>query len=132
MNDKKFVDSNIAIYALETNGINKDRALSLLTEGPQLSTQVILEVVNICLKKLSYSKEEAYTHARYLVKTCALNIITENTINRAFDLSLRYNFPHWDSVILASALEAECSIFYSEDFQHGQVIEGMKIVNPFL
>ena len=34
--------------------------------------------------------------------------------------------------MIASALEAECPVLYSEDFQNGQVIEGLKIINPFL
>ncbi len=38
----------------------------------------------------------------------------------------------FDSLILASALEAGCQILYSEDLQDGQRIENqLMIVNPF-
>ncbi len=37
-----------------------------------------------------------------------------------------------DSPIVAAALEARCSILYSEDFQHGQKFSDLRVVNPFL
>ncbi len=132
MSVKKFIDTNIAVYAIEKDCEQKEISLAILTERPCLSTQVILEVTNVCIKKLSYPKEKAFMHAEYLLDTCPLTIISEETIKRAFGLSLPYKYGHWDSLILASALEAECTILYSEDFQDGQVIEGVKIVNPFL
>jgi predicted nucleic acid-binding protein len=39
---------------------------------------------------------------------------------------------HWDSLIVASAVHLGCETLLSEDMQHGQVIEGVRIVNPFL
>ena len=40
---------------------------------------------------------------------------------------------YWDSIIVASALENRCSILYTEDMQHGQVVDQrLTIVNPFL
>jgi len=45
----------------------------------------------------------------------------------------KYHYSWWDSLILTSALENNCKIVYSEDMQHGQIIENtLKIVNPFL
>jgi predicted nucleic acid-binding protein len=37
----------------------------------------------------------------------------------------------YDSIIVASALEGKCKTLYSEDFQHGRQIEGLRIENPF-
>jgi predicted nucleic acid-binding protein len=35
--------------------------------------------------------------------------------------------------MLASALENDCTILYSEDMQHNQVIEqSLRIINPFI
>ena len=40
---------------------------------------------------------------------------------------------YWDCLILASALEHNCGILYTEDLQNGQIIEkSLKIVNPFV
>jgi predicted nucleic acid-binding protein len=41
-------------------------------------------------------------------------------------------FSHYDSLIVATALSINCSVLYSEDLQHGQVVDGrLTIVNPF-
>jgi predicted nucleic acid-binding protein len=41
-------------------------------------------------------------------------------------------YAHYDSQIIAAALAAGCTVLYSEDMQHGQLIDGtLSIVNPF-
>jgi predicted nucleic acid-binding protein len=50
----------------------------------------------------------------------------------ALRLSDRYRLPWYDSLILAAALEGQCSVLYSEDLQHGQRFEGLQVQNPFL
>lgn len=58
--------------------------------------------------------------------------ITEKSIRLAFELAAKYGLSHWDSLIVASAIESKCGILYSEDFQHGQLINGeLRILNPF-
>ena len=43
-----------------------------------------------------------------------------------------YNYSHYNSLILASAIENECETIYSEDFKNSQLIENkLKIVNPY-
>ena len=57
---------------------------------------------------------------------------SEKTIFEACHLAARYQFSFYDSLILSAALECECSILYSEDMSHGQVIEKkLTITNPF-
>jgi predicted nucleic acid-binding protein len=47
-------------------------------------------------------------------------------------IEVLYGFSFWDSMIVASALDNHCSVLYSEDFQHNQIIEGrLQIINPF-
>ena len=50
----------------------------------------------------------------------------------ALDVRERYRFSFYDSLIVAAALEAGCTRLLSEDLQDGQVIEGLRIENPFL
>jgi predicted nucleic acid-binding protein len=47
-------------------------------------------------------------------------------------LSNRYGFSIWDGLIVAAAIEAKCSTLLTEDLQHGQVVDGLRIENPFL
>ena len=59
--------------------------------------------------------------------------VTKDTSLYALALKEKYHYSWWDSLVLASALENECQIVYSEDMQHKQVIESsLKIINPFL
>jgi predicted nucleic acid-binding protein len=45
----------------------------------------------------------------------------------------KYNFSYYDSIIVATALENECNVIYSEDMQHNQLIENqLRIINPFI
>jgi predicted nucleic acid-binding protein len=54
------------------------------------------------------------------------------THRSALRICSRYGFGVYDSLIIASALEAGCAILYTEDLQCGQVVEGVRIENPFL
>lgn len=56
-----------------------------------------------------------------------------DNINSATLIADKYHFSFYDSLIIAAALKASYKVLYSEDMQHGQVIENtLTIVNPFL
>lgn len=62
-----------------------------------------------------------------------LTYLELQTINQALKLAKKYRYSYFDSLILASALEHDCSILYSEDMQHQQLIENkLTIYNPFV
>lgn len=52
---------------------------------------------------------------------------------KALKIKEKYKLQYYDSLILATALENGCTLLYSEDMQHEQIIENqIKIVNPFI
>ncbi len=54
-------------------------------------------------------------------------------VKEAIALGERYQLSHWDSLIVAAALRANCDTLYSEDMQHGQLIDGrLTVINPFI
>ncbi len=54
------------------------------------------------------------------------------TIRLAWDLRERHKFSYWDSLIIASAMQAGCSSLYTEDLNHGMILDKkLHIVNPF-
>ena len=64
---------------------------------------------------------------------CQVELITLATVHVALEIRERYGFSWYDSLIVAAALESGCELLYSEDMQHGQVIEGrLRVINPFL
>jgi predicted nucleic acid-binding protein len=131
--DKVFVDSNIFLYLLESPSDKKEEATRILNSRPFISSQVIFENVNVALKKFGLSKEEALGHAEKLLSDCILFLDTENSVRKALELIRKDSLQVYDSRIVASALEADCDILYSEDLQHLRVFEGkLTVVNPFI
>ena len=54
------------------------------------------------------------------------------TLQKGLDLSVRYGFSHYDSLIVASALEAGCTKLYSEDMHRALTVNRiLTIINPF-
>ncbi len=133
MKDNFFVDSNIFIYLFEEDKDKYEITKKLLLKKPVVSTQVINENINVCIKKLKLPKNIAFKHAQKLISKSYLSLITYETIKLAFNICETLYFSYYDSLIIASALENNCSILYSEDLQHNQVIKNqLKIINPFL
>jgi predicted nucleic acid-binding protein len=64
---------------------------------------------------------------------CDFIATTKATFDKSIDLVKRYKFQIFDALVVASALEANCHIIYSEDMQHKMIIEDrLTIVNPFI
>ena len=51
--------------------------------------------------------------------------------NTALDVKGRTGYSYYDSLIIASAIHADCKILYTEDMQDGREILGLRIVDPF-
>lgn len=58
--------------------------------------------------------------------------VDELVTRKSAELAIRYQLSNWDALIVAAAVLAGCETLYSEDLQHGQVFEGLSVVNPFL
>jgi len=130
-----FVDSNVVIYVYsQTEKDKQAKASDILTNYDCLvSTQVLNEYCNVCIKKNFISVFDIQKDINEILNNCGFYIVNETTISKALFVRNRYGFSYYDSLIVASALECECSILFSEDMQHGQIIENkLKIVNPFL
>jgi predicted nucleic acid-binding protein len=138
MTAKVFVDTNILIYAYDRDAGEKHRLASdlirrLWIEGNGvLSTQVLQEFyVNTTAKipkPIPYSKARAVI-SRYLVWQVEAN--TPESVLRASEIQERHRLSFWDTLIIAAATQAGAENLYTEDLNHGQVIEGVKVVNPF-
>jgi predicted nucleic acid-binding protein len=105
----------------------------LLKKNPVISTQVLSEYINVVKKRLQLPKKEVIDICRQNIEDCTLYPVGKSTLKLAGELITRYDFQLFDSIIVASALEANCKILYTEDCQHKQIVEGkLTIINPFL
>lgn len=130
---KAFIDTNVVIYALGPDSIKTPRAAALLADNPAISTQVLSETANVALKKLALPLSEAVKLLAMLEAVCQVEIVTPAIMYLALDIAGKYGFSWYDSLIVATALKADCAILYSEDMHHSQVIENrLAIINPFM
>ena len=134
MTGRAFVDTNVLVYAVGPASAKRQKAEALLLSvgDAVISSQVIAEFVNVCLKKQILPEKEIGPAAEDFMDVLRFEAVVETTIRRGLDVRERYGFSWWDSLIVAAALEAGCTELYSEDLQDGQVIEGrLRIINPF-
>jgi predicted nucleic acid-binding protein len=132
-----FIDSNVWLYALIDSAQPDPRAATARTliaaqDRPVISTQVIREVSVNLLRKAGATEPTIRELVRSWYADCLVTDISEAQFLHASQLREQLSISYWDSLIVAAALDAACTVLYSEDLQHGQVIEGrMRIVNPF-
>jgi predicted nucleic acid-binding protein len=132
MSGNSFLDSNVCLYILDRDHSKFLKSKSLLVARPTISTQVVLENISVCVKRLKKTRDFAIAHAQSLQTACRVKAITSETMLLALHVFEKYGYSIFDSVILAAALESGCDTLYSEDMQHGQLIEGkLRIINPF-
>ena len=133
---KIFLDSNIVIYTYSNNSADKQqKARKLFTEKTvTISTQVLQEMANTLHRKFKADFHIIHLLLEECVRNAnTLHVNTHTTVLKACDIAEVYRFSFYDSLIIASALEAGCQILYSEDMQHNQLIEGiLTIVNSFM
>lgn len=129
---KCFADTNVAIYAVDTDVAKREKALAVLASRPVISTQVINEYLNVLLVKRKLDRASANELARALMSTCDVAAVTPDITELAMSIGERYQVSHWDALIVAAALATGCDTLYSEDLQNGQVFEGrLTVKNPF-
>lgn len=148
MNAKSFLDTNILIYILEGKEVfvgaaltpaeleanrKGDIALSLLASDQVfVSVQVFNELCNVVLRR-KFDWEKAKTLLITLEALCAAVVpLTLEIHKKGLALRDKYQMQLFDAMLVAAALDAGCTIFYSEDMQDGQLIEKtLTIKNPF-
>ena len=128
-----FFDTNVLLYLLSADAAKADRAESLLAEGGIISVQVLNEFASVALRKLDMPVAELREVLEPVRSVCRqVEPVTEDTHDRAMALVERYGFSFYDALLIAAALRAGCTRLYSEDLQHGQLIDRqLRILNPF-
>jgi predicted nucleic acid-binding protein len=129
---ESFFDTNVLLYLLSADPLKADRAEALLTDGGTISVQVLNEFAAVALRKLAMSVTELREILEPVRSVCRVEPVTEDTHDQALALAERYGFSFYDALLIAAALRAGCARLYSEDLQHGQVIDRrLRIINPF-
>lgn len=133
-----FVDTNVLVYARDASeGAKQDWARRWLeylwrSRTGRLSYQVLDEYYVVVTEKLKpgLDREQARADMRDLMVWSPLPT-TSATIETAWTIQDRHRLSWWDCLIVAAAQTAGCTWLLSEDFEHGRVFEGVRVVDPF-
>ncbi len=136
----RFIDTNVFVYMFDrTDGRKRSIATEIVTSAIReasavISHQVVQETLNAVTRRTTpvATPEDAREFLDQVLSPLWTIWPGIETYRSCLTLQARYGFSFYDSLIVAAALDAGCSQLLSEDFQHGQRIEGLTVHNPFL
>ncbi|OAI08540.1 PIN domain-containing protein [Methylomonas methanica] len=129
---KTFIDTNVLLYVFSADTDKADRAEDILQTGAFISVQVLNEFTSVAKRKFKMSYPEIREALQVVKTVCQIIPLTLEIHEQGLDIAERFSFSMYDSLIVAAALLAGCTPLYSEDLQHGQLIQDqLLIVNPF-
>jgi len=127
-----FYDTNILVYLASDDTSKADRADAAIAAGGSISVQVLNELANVARRKMQMSWDDTHALLNALRGLLTVHPLTVDIHETGLRLAERYGFSVYDAMIVASALNAGCDTLWSEDMQHGLVLDdGLTIVNPF-
>ncbi len=137
MNAARFLDTNILLYAYDLDApAKREKALRIVEEGwispgsSSISVQILQEL-HVNLEKKGISKREIRAlisdYSRWPVVESTLSLLHTGMAEQS-----RWKLSFWDSMILAAARSSGASELITEDLNHLQDYDGLRVVNPFL
>jgi predicted nucleic acid-binding protein len=138
MNGSIFVDTNVLVYSRDASKLRKQTQaaewISHLwrTGSGRLSVQVIAEFYAVVTGKLKPGMDVASARqdAEDLFSWRPLPM-TADLIAEAWAVQDGFHLSWWDSLIVSAARILQCTYLLSEDFQHSQDFQGVRVINPF-
>jgi predicted nucleic acid-binding protein len=139
MSARFFLDTNIFVYSFDASSPKKAAKSTKLirsaieTRGGIVSYQVVQEFFNVALRR--FAKPMSSADAEQYLSTTFRPLLSVHSspalYGEALRIGARFRLPWYDSLIVASAIEGQCDVLYSEDFQDGQQFGRVLISNPF-
>ena len=135
-----FLDTNILVCTFDpTVPAKQNKARDLVERALEhqqgvISYQVVQELVNVATRKFAHplTTQQAQRYLDTVLEPLCAVFASTGLYRKTIDLQERWRYGFYDSLIIASALQAGCRTLYSEDLHDGQVIESLTIVNPFV
>jgi len=115
------IDTNILLYSIDQfDPVKQDKSIELIAQSPYISSQMISEFSNICLRKWKFPKEKVGAIVTTLVNKCEFIPVTRQIILQAMEIMQKYRLQFFDAIIITAALNEGCKTLYSEDMHvHG-------------
>jgi predicted nucleic acid-binding protein len=132
-----FLDTNVLAYSDDVRAPQKQqRSIDLVKQHRRQNTGVVsiqvLQEYFVCAT--GKFKLDANVARRKIETFSQFHVVRPDPadILAAIDIHRLHRVSFWDALILHSAKQAGCRVLLTEDMQHGQTIDGVKIVNPFI
>jgi predicted nucleic acid-binding protein len=140
MNGRFFLDTNIFVYSFDLDASAKAKRATNLIESAVttrkgiVSYQVVQEFFRVALQKFvrPMTTSEAEQYLTTVFRPLWSVHSSPSLFMEAMRIAARYRLAWYDSLIVAAAIESQCVVLYSEDFQHDQRLGNLRISNPFL
>ena len=140
MSVRFFLDTNVFVYSFDARAPAKaKKANNLIRQAVEsgegvVSYQVVQEFFNVAFRRFAQpmNRPEAEQYLMTVFRPLLAIHSSPALYLSALEIADRHRLAWYDSIIVASALEGDCQILYSEDFQQGRKIDGLQIDNPFL
>lgn len=128
---RAFLDTNILIYLTTLDDQKYARSAEIVAQGGVISVQVLNEYCSVARRKSSRGWPDVAKSCEDFATTLEVQDVTTASQSLALVYADRYGYSIYDANILSSAKLAKCDILWSENMQHGQIIDGVQICNPF-
>ncbi len=130
------VDTNIFVYAFDAGTPTKQRIAQAIVEQLRIrrggvALQLIGELQNVLRRKLRMEAPLAAEAARQVLTSYKTFPYSAEEVRSALAQVEGGRLAYWDSLMLASARAAGCTVMISEDMQDGATLFGLEVVNPF-
>jgi predicted nucleic acid-binding protein len=135
---REFVDTNVLVYAFDPSAKLKQAAAARLLERLWesgtgcLSVQVLQEFFIIVTRKVGrpLSVDEAADRVREFAAwkvfaPAAADVLAAIALHKQAQISF------WDAMIVQAAAELGCETIWTEDLSDKQVLQGVRIHDPF-
>ena len=128
----EFLDTNVLVYAF-TNDVRAAAAQALLERGCATSIQGLNEFANVARRKLGMDWAELHDALAAIRTLCRTIVPLDIEIHDvALRVAARHRYSIFDGLMIAAALKAGSDVLWTEDLQHGAVIDRrLRISNPF-
>ncbi len=135
------VDTNVLVYFVDNDEPAKHtKAIELLDRliDEKIETVLLWQVAAEflgCMRRWEnerrISRQEVLGNLSRVRSMLRCVLPSESALQISLDLSTKYSLSHWDSMLLASCIDAGVRMLYSEDLADGMTYDSVTVVNLF-
>lgn len=134
--ERVFVDTNVLTYVFDDAEPEKQAQARACLTGEQreifVSTQVLQELyVSLTKGREPIATPEIAEAAVRAATGYSVVQIDTTLVLSAIAVARAHRLSFWDALIVSAAVNSGCQNLLSEDLNHGQIIEGVMVENPF-